>query len=41
MAPMANSVKVKKDFLGSSIETNNFTFEVKVILGRKSTFPDY
>ena len=31
---MANSVK------GLTIETNNFAFEVKVILGLESTCPD-
>ena len=40
MAPMANSVKVKKYFKGLNIETNNFAFEVKVILGLGSTCPD-
>ena len=37
MAPMTNRVKVSKHFLGLSIETNNFAFEVKVILGLEST----
>ena len=37
MAPMTNRVKVRKHFLGLSIETNNFAFEVKVILGLEST----
>ena len=40
MAPMANRVKVKKYFLGITIETNNFAFEVKVILVLESTCPD-
>ena len=35
---MANRVKVKKYFLGITIETNNFAFEVKVILGLETTF---
>ena len=34
---MTNRVKVWKHFLGLSIETNNFAFEVKVILGLEST----
>ena len=38
MAPMTNRVKVRKHFLGLSIETNNFAFEVKVILGLESTY---
>ena len=37
---MANRVKVKKYFKGLIIETNNFAFEVKVILGLESTCPD-
>ena len=37
---MANSAKVKKYFQGLNIETNNFAFEVKVILGRESTCSD-
>ena len=32
MDPINNRVKVKKYFLGLTIETNNFAFEVKVIL---------
>ena len=37
MAPMTNRVKVWRYFLGLAIETSNFTFEVKVILGLEST----
>ena len=37
MAPMSNRVKVWKYFQGLTIETNNFAFEVKVILGLEST----
>ena len=33
MAPMTNKVKVWKYFQGLTIETNNFAFQVKVILG--------
>ena len=33
MAPMTNKVKVQKYFQGLTIETNNFAFQVKVILG--------
>ena len=40
MAPMTNSVKVKKQFQGLTIETNNFAFEVKGILGLETTCPD-
>ena len=37
MAPMTNRVKVRRYILGLTIETNNFAFEVKVILGLDST----
>ena len=40
MAPMTNRGKVLKYFWGLSIETNNFAFEVKAILGLESTYPD-
>ena len=41
MEPMTNRVKVSKNFLGLSIETNNFAFEVKVILGLESTLKSW
>ena len=37
---MTNRVKVWKYFQGPTIETKNFAFEVKVILGLESTYPD-
>ena len=40
MDPIANRVKVLKYFWGLIIETNNFAFEVKVVLGLKSTGQD-
>ena len=40
MDPMANMVKVWKYFQGQTIETNNFAFEAKVILGLESTYSD-
>ena len=40
MDPMANRVKVWKYFQGQAIETNNFAFEAKVILGLESTCQD-
>ena len=40
MAPRANTVKVWKYFQGLTIETKNFAFETKVILGLESTFQD-
>ena len=40
MAPMTNRVQVWLYILGLTIETNNFTFEVKVILGLESTIPE-
>ena len=40
MAPRSNRVKVQKNLYGLSIETNNFAFEVKVILGLESTCLD-
>ena len=40
MTPMTNRVKVQKYFSGVFLETNNFAFEVKVILGVESTCPD-
>ena len=38
MAPKTDRVKVSKYFQGLTVETNNFAFEVKVILGLKTTF---
>ena len=38
MAPKTNRVKVSKYFQGLTVETNNFAFEVKVILGLETTF---
>ena len=38
MAPMTNRVKVWRYSWGLIIETDNFTFEVKVILGLESNF---
>ena len=40
MVPQTNGVKVKRYILGLALETNNFAFEVKVLLGLESTFPD-
>ena len=40
MAPRANTVKVWKYLQGLTIETNNFAFEAKVILGLESTCSD-
>ena len=40
MDPMANRVKVWKYFQGLTIETNNFSFDAKVIIGLESTYPD-
>ena len=40
MDPMANRVKVWKYFQGQTIETNNFAFEAKVILGLERTCAD-
>ena len=40
MDPMTNRVKVWKYVKGLTIETNNFAFEVKVILGLESTYQD-
>ena len=37
MAPKINRGKFWKYFQGFTIETNNFEFEVKVILGLEST----
>ena len=37
MAPMIYRVKVEEYFCGPIIATNNFAFEVKAILGLKST----
>ena len=37
MEPLTNRVKVRIYFCGLTIETNNFAFEVKVILGLEST----
>ena len=38
--PNTNRVKVWKYFQGQTIETNNFAFEAKVILGLESTYSD-
>ena len=40
MAPMTNRVKVRRYILGLTIETNDFAFEVKVILGLEISCPD-
>ena len=40
MDPMAKRVKVWEKFKGLMIDTNNFTFEAKAILGLESTCPD-
>ena len=40
MASMTNKVEVWKYFQGLIIETSNFAFEVKVILGLESTCLD-
>ena len=40
MASITNRIKVLKHLLGLIIETNNFAFEVKVILGLESTCQD-
>ena len=40
MTPMTNRDKGWKLFQGLTIETNNFAFQVKVILGLESTCPD-
>ena len=40
MVSMANSIEVKKYSQGLAIETNNFAFEVKDILGPESTCQD-
>ena len=37
MEPLINRVKVRIYFCGLTIETNNFAFDVKVILGLEST----
>ena len=37
---MTNRVKVRRYFYGVTAETDNFAFEVKVILGLESTFPN-
>ena len=37
MEPLTNRVKVRIYFSDLTIETNNFAFEVKVILGLEST----
>ena len=37
MASITNRVKVQKQI---EIEINNFAFEVKIILGQKSTYSD-
>ena len=36
MVPQTNRVKVKRYILGLTFETNNFAFEVKVLLGLQS-----
>ena len=40
MAHRANPVKVWKSFQGLTIDTKNFAFEAKVILGLESNCPD-
>ena len=40
MAFITNRVKIWIYFYVLAIENNNFAFEVKVILGVESTFPD-
>ena len=40
MAPMTNRDKVKKYFWGLIIATNNFAFEVKVIVGFENIYSD-
>ena len=40
MAPITNRVKVWKYFSGLSIDTNNFAFEVQVILSLESNYPE-
>ena len=40
MVPITDRDKVLRYLLGLTIETNNFAFEVKVILGLESTRPD-
>ena len=40
MAPKTSKAMVLKHLLGLIIETNNFAFEVKVILGLESTCQD-
>ena len=40
MVTKTDRAKVWKYFYGLSNETKNFTFEVRVILGLKSTRPD-
>ena len=41
MASRSNRVKVRKNFYGLAIETNNFAFEVKVILGLKTAIAEW
>ena len=40
MASMTNRVKIRKYFLSLTIETNNFVFDVRDILGLESSCPD-
>ena len=40
MAPITNRVKVWKYFSGLTIDTNNFAFEVQVILSLENTYSD-
>ena len=40
MDPISNRIKVGKYFWGLTIETNNFAFEAKVILGPESASLD-
>ena len=40
MDAMVKRVKVWEYFQGLTIDTNNFTFEAKAILGLESTCPD-
>ena len=40
MAPRSNRAKVRKNVYGLAIETNNFAFDVKVILGLKTALDE-
>ena len=39
MAPMTNTIKVRRFFYGLAIEIKKFAFEIKVILGLEVTHP--